>query len=393
MKTAIAEQPRRRTTGTAFIEKSLEAGTVELHPSGYAFLRKAENSYLPSAGDIYVSPAQVRRFSLTTGMTVEGVVRPTSSSKNPALVRVTAVNGRDVERSLRPERRRFEDLTSLHPAERFVLESDAEEISARALDLIAPVGKGQRGLIVSPPRAGKTLLLQAIARALLRNHPECFLFILLIDERPEEVTEIRTSVRGPTVEIANSTFDRPAREHIRVAEMILDKAKRMVEEGRHVVILLDSVTRLARAYNTEAGCGGRLLSGGITVGALDAPKRFFGAARRVEEGGSLTILATALIDTGSRMDQVIFEEFKGTGNMEVYLDRRLADRRIWPAININASGTRREELLLDPQELRLVSALRRALSALNPVEAMELLTSRLKKTQSNGEFLVTMQLA
>jgi len=381
------------TTGTDLVEKPFQAGTVELHHSGYAFLRKAENSYLPNPGDVYVSPAQVPRFHLATGMTVEGVVRPALSSKNPALARIASVNGRDGETSMQCERRRFEDLTSLHPDERFILEIGPEEISNRVLDLITPVGKGQRGLIVSPPRAGKTLLLQAIARALLKNHPECFLFILLIDERPEEVTEMRTTVRGPAVEIANSTFDRPAREHIRVAEMVMEKAKRMVEDGRHVVILLDSITRLARAYNTEAASGGRLLSGGVTVGALDAPKRFFGAARNVEEGGSVTVLATALIDTGSRMDQVIFEEFKGTGNMEVYLDRRLADRRIWPAININASGTRREELLLEPQELRLVSTLRRALSALSPVEAMELLTTRLKRTRSNAEFLLTMQLA
>jgi transcription termination factor Rho len=303
-----------------------------------------------------------------------------------ALLQVASVNGQDPDRAA--EQVAFKDLTPLHPDERLILETTPGEMATRVVDLVTPVGKGQRGLIVSPPRAGKTVLLQKVAQGLLRNHPECHVIVLLIDERPEEVTDMRRQVAGPSAEVVSSTFDAPAHEHIHVAEIVLEKAKRMVESGRDVVILLDSLTRLARAYNALAPDNGKTLSGGVTAGALDRPKRFFGAARNVEEGGSLTILATALIDTGSRMDEVIFEELKGTGNMELHLDRRLVDKRVWPAIDINRSGTRREELLLDPEELRRVGLLRKVLSDRNPVAAMELLTARLKKSRSNVEFLM-----
>jgi transcription termination factor Rho len=287
----------------------------------------------------------------------------------------------------------FEDLTPLHPNRRLVLETSGDELPMRVVDLVTPIGKGQRGLIVSPPRAGKTVLLQKIALAIRKNHPECYLIVLLIDERPEEVTEMVRTVAGPTAEVVASTFDEPASEHLHVSDIAMEKAKRLVEGGRDVVVLLDSITRLARAHNTEAPSGGKLLSGGLDSNAMQKPKRFFGAARNVEEGGSLTILATALIDTGSRMDEVIFEEFKGTGNMELHLDRRLVDKRVWPAIDINRSGTRKEELLLHPDELDRVRTLRRVLADMHPVEAMELLTSRLKKGKTNAEFLLSMNMS
>jgi transcription termination factor Rho len=362
-------------------------GTLELLPDGYGFLRQAEGNYLSSPYDIYVSPAQVRALALRPGAQVEGAVRPPRAGESSfALLQVASVNGREPDRAA--ERVIFEDLTPLHPDERLILETTPDEMATRVVDLVTPVGKGQRGLIVSPPRAGKTVLLQKMAQGVLRNHPECYVIVLLIDERPEEVTEMRRHVAGPSAEVVSSTFDAPAHEHIRIAEIVLEKAKRLVESGRDVVILLDSLTRLARAFNALAPDNGKTLSGGVTAGALDRPKRFLGAARNFEEGGSLTILATALIDTGSRMDEVIFEEFKGTGNMELHLDRRLVDKRVWPAIDINRSGTRREELLLDPEELRRVGLLRKVLSDRNPVEAMEQLTARLKKSRSNVEFLM-----
>jgi transcription termination factor Rho len=367
-------------------------GTLEVLPEGYGLLRRAEANYLNSPKDVYVAPSQLRRFGLRTGMTVRGPVRPPQGGQQyVALAQVDAVDGQDTERA--QDRPAFEELTPLHPQERLLLETSGDEINMRVMDLVTPIGKGQRGLIVAPPRTGKTILLQKIARSLLHNHPECYLFVLLIDERPEEVTELERTVAGPSAEVVSSTFDRPAREHVRIAELILEKAKRLVECGRDVVILLDSITRLARAYNTEAPGDSKTGTGGLAVGALQKPKRFFGAARCIEEGGSLTILATALIDTGSRMDEVIFEEFKGTGNMELHLDRRLVDKRVWPAIDIRASGTRREELLLHPEELPLVWLLRKVLSDRNPVEAMELLTTRLKKTRSNAEFLKSLNLS
>jgi transcription termination factor Rho len=367
------------------------SGTLEVLPDGYGFLRSVAHNYLASPEDIYVSPSQIRRLSLKTGLVVEGPIRlPVEGQENFALMQVDQVNG------LGPDERvattGFEDLTPLHPNKRLVLETTAEEFAMRVVDLVTPVGKGQRGLIVSPPRAGKTILLQKIALSLLKNHPEAYLIVLLIDERPEEVTDMARTVAGPNCEVVASTFDEPSSEHVHVAEIALEKAKRMVEHGRDVVILLDSITRMARAHNTEAPSGGKLLSGGLDTNAMQKPKRFFGAARLTEEGGSLTILATALIDTGSRMDEVIFEEFKGTGNMELHLDRRLVDKRVWPAIDINRSGTRKEELLLHPQELERVRILRRVLSDMHPVEAMEMLVSRLRKTQSNAEFLMSMNM-
>jgi transcription termination factor Rho len=365
------------------------SGTLEVLPDGYGFLRMPQWSYLSSPEDIYVSPAQIRRLGLKTGMTVEGPIRaPLEGQQYLALLQAASVNGDDPEKVAR--RVVFQDLTPLHPDERLILETGPEDLNLRVIDLVTPVGKGQRGLIVAPPRTGKTVLLQKIARSILRNHPECHLFVLLIDERPEEVTEMKRVVTCPKAEVVSSTFDEPAREHIRVAEVVLEKARRLVEGGHEVVILLDSITRLARAYNTEAPANSKTLSGGITAGALERPKNFFGSARNLEEGGSLTILATALVDTGSKADEVIFEEFKGTGNMELHLDRRLVDKRVWPAIDVNASGTRREELLLGPEELRRVWLLRKVLSGMNPVEAMELLTARLRKTGSNAEFLLNM---
>jgi transcription termination factor Rho len=368
------------------------SGTLEVLPDGYGFLRSVAHNYLASPEDIYVSPSQIRRLGLRTGLVVEGPIRlPVEGQDNFALMQVELVNDRPPEE--KTSSTVFEDLTPLHPNKRLVLETDAEELPTRVVDLVTPIGKGQRGLIVSPPRAGKTVLLQKIALALRKNHPECYIIVLLIDERPEEVTDMLRTVACPTAEVVASTFDEPSSEHVHVAEIALEKAKRMIEGGRDVVILLDSITRLARAHNTEAPAGGKLLSGGLDSNAMQKPKRFFGAARNVEEGGSLTILATALIDTGSRMDEVIFEEFKGTGNMELHLDRRLVDKRVWPAIDINRSGTRKEELLMHPDELDRVRMLRRVLADMHPVEAMELLVSRLRKTKSNAEFLMSMNMA
>ncbi len=367
-------------------------GTLVVHSDGFGFLRMPESNYLGSPQDVYVSPAQIRLLRLLTGMKIRGQIRPPREAEQAfALMQVETVN--DQEPTRIAERLLFEDRTPLHPNRRLFLEREPKEIEQRVIDLVTPIGKGQRGLIVAPPRTGKTVLLQKLAQSILCNHPECHVFVLLIDERPEEVTEMRRSVVGPSAEVIGSTFDRPASDHIQVAEVVLEKAKRMAEFGQEVVILLDSITRLARASNTQAPDTGKTLSGGLTTGALDKPKRFFGAARNFEEGGSLTILATALIDTGSRMDEVIFEEFKGTGNMELHLDRRLVDKRVWPAIDINRSGTRKEELLLDPEELGRVWLLRKVLHNRHPVEAMELLTARMKKTGSNAEFLMGMQLA
>jgi transcription termination factor Rho len=368
------------------------SGTLEVLPDGYGFLRSAAHNYLASPEDIYVSPSQIRRVGLRTGLVVEGPIRlPIEGQENFALMQVELVNNQT------PDERTggtvFEDLTPLHPNRRLVLETTAEELAARVIDLVTPIGRGQRGLIVSPPRAGKTVLLQKIALAIQKNHPECYLIVLLIDERPEEVTDMIRTVAGPTAEVVASTFDEPSGEHVHVAEIALEKAKRMVEDGRDVVLLLDSITRLARAHNTEAPSGGKLLSGGLDSNAMQKPKRFFGAARSVEEGGSLTILATALIDTGSRMDEVIFEEFKGTGNMELHLDRRLVDKRVWPAIDINRSGTRKEENLLHPDEMERVRMLRRVLADMHPTEAMELLITRLRKAKSNAEFLLSMNMS
>lgn len=365
------------------------SGTLEVLPDGYGFLRSQAHNYLASPEDIYVSPSQIRRVGLRTGYVVEGPIRlPIEGQDNFALMQVELVNGKSPEEMSGGTL--FEDLTPLHPHQRLILETTPEEIATRVVDLVTPIGKGQRGLIVSPPRAGKTVLLQKIALAIQKNHPEVYLIILLIDERPEEVTEMVRTVAGPRAEVVASTFDEPSSEHVHVAEIALEKAKRMTEGGQDVMILLDSITRLARAHNVEAPAGGKLLSGGLDSNAMQKPKRFFGAARAVEEGGSLTILATALIDTGSRMDDVIFEEFKGTGNMELHLDRRLVDKRVWPAIDINRSGTRKEELLMHPDEVERVRMLRRVLADMHPVEAMEMLVSRLKKTSSNAEFLMGM---
>ena len=365
-------------------------GVLEVLPDGYGFLRNTDYNYLSSSDDIYVSPSQIRRFGLRTGNIVSGQIRPPKDSeKYFALLRVEAINFEDPDNLA--EKIVFSDLTPLHPEDRFILETSAEELNMRIIDLVTPVGKGQRGLLVAPPRTGKTILLQKIANALSANHPEVRLIVLLIDERPEEVTEMKRRT-ADDVEVISSTFDEPASRHCQVAEVVIEKAKRLVEYGEDVVILLDSITRLARAYNTEMPHSGRILTGGVDAGAMQMPKKFFGAARNIEEGGSLTIFATALIDTGSKMDEVIFEEFKATGNMELHLDRRLVDRRTWPAIDISRSGTRREELLLDPKELQLVYRLRRVMSELNPVEAIELLKARLAKTRTNAEFLMTMNL-
>jgi len=365
-------------------------GVLEVLPDGYGFLRNPRYMYLSSSDDIYVSPSQIRRFGLRTGNTVSGQIRPPKDSeKYFALLRVEAINYENPD--MLADKIVFSDLTPLHPEERFILETTQDELGMRIIDLMTPVGKGQRGLIVAPPRTGKTILLQKIANAMSTNHPDVKLIVLLIDERPEEVTEMQRKT-AEDVEVISSTFDEPSARHCQVAEVVIEKAKRCVEYGQDVVILLDSITRLARAYNSEMPHSGRILTGGVDASAMQMPKKFFGAARNVEEGGSLSILATALIDTGSKMDEVIFEEFKATGNMELHLDRRLVDRRTWPAIDISRSGTRREELLLDPKELQLVYRLRRVLSELNPVEAVELLKSRLNKCQSNAEFLMTMNL-
>ena len=367
-------------------------GTLEVLPDGFGFLRSPDYNYLPCPDDIYVSPSQIRRFGLKTGAIVAGQIRPPKENERYfALLRVEAINYEDPDKL--SEKVGFDDLTALHPTGRLHLETAADEVNMRVVDMVTPIGKGQRGLIVAPPRTGKTILLQKIANSILTNHPETYVIVLLIDERPEEVTDMERSVKGPTAEVISSTFDEPTSRHIQVAEMVIEKAKRMVEYGKDVVILLDSITRLARAYNTEAPHSGKILTGGIDASALQKPKRFFGAARKVEEAGSLTILATALVDTGSRMDDVIFEEFKGTGNMELHLDRRLVDKRVWPAIDVNRSGTRREEILMDADELRRVWILRRILNDMNPIEAMELLTGRMKKSKSNAEFLLTMNVS
>ncbi len=356
-------------------------GVLECLPDGFGFLRAPEYNYLPGPDDIYVSPSQIRKFDLRTGDTVSGQIRPPKEGERYfALIKVEAVNFEhpDVAR----EKIFFDNLTPLYPQDRIRLETP--NMTSRVLDLVAPVGKGQRGLIVAAPRTGKTMVLQSLANSISTNHPEVTLIVLLIDERPEEVTDMQRSVKG---EVISSTFDEPAARHVQVAEMVIEKAKRLVEHKRDVVILLDSITRLARAYNAIVPPSGKVLSGGVDSNALQRPKRFFGAARNVEEGGSLTIMATALIDTGSRMDDVIFEEFKGTGNMEVHLDRKLVDKRVFPAIDINKSGTRKEELLMDKQELNRVWVLRKVLNPLSTVEAMELLTEKLEKTKTNGEFL------
>src|SRR4030081_1230850 len=363
-------------------------GVLEILPDGYGFLRSPDYNYLPGPDDIYVSPSQIRKFDLKTGDTISGQVRPPhEGEKYFALVKIEAVNFESPDEAR--NKILFDNLTPLYPQERLKLETTRENISARVMDLLTPLGKGQRGLIVSPPRAGKTMLLQNVANSITTNHPEVVLMVLLIDERPEEVTDMQRSVKG---EVISSTFDEPAARHVQVAEMVIEKAKRLVEHKRDVVILLDSITRLARAYNTIVPPSGKVLSGGVDSNALQRPKRFFGSARNIEEGGSLTIIATALIDTGSRMDDVIFEEFKGTGNAELHLDRRLVDRRVYPAIDINSSGTLREELLLDPKGLELVYRLRRVLSDMNPVEAVELLKGRLEKVPSNAQFLMSMNL-
>ncbi|MFN5797489.1 MAG: transcription termination factor Rho [Planctomyces sp.] len=378
---------RTRLNGLMFGE-----GTLEILPDGFGFLRSPDYHYLPCPDDIYVSPSQIRRFGLRTGATVAGQIRPPKENERYfALLRVEAINGEDP--NLLTNKVFFDDLTPLHPEQRLRLADNAEHLSTRIVDLIAPIGLGQRGLIVSPPRAGKTVLLQQMARATLQNHPDAYVIVLLIDERPEEVTDMERRLKGRNCEVVSSTFDEPSSRHVQVAEMVIEKAKRMVEYGHDVIIFLDSITRLARAWNTEIPNSGKTLSGGVDANALQHPKRFFGAARCVEEGGSLTIIATALIDTGSRMDEVIFEEFKGTGNTELHLDRRLVERRVWPAIDINRSGTRREELLLNEDELRLMWVLRRVLNDMNPVEAMELLVNRLRRTKTNEEFLLSMNLS
>lgn len=368
------------------------SGTLEVLPDGYGFLRSAAHNYLASPEDIYVSPSQIRRLGLRSGLMIEGPIRlPIEGQDNFALMQVELVQGRTPDERARPVI--FEDLTPLHPNKRLFLETSNGELSTRVVDLVTPIGKGQRGLIVSPPRAGKTVLLMRIAQAIKQNHPEAYLIVLLIDERPEEVTEMVRSVTSANAEVVASTFDEPSTDHVHVSEIAMEKAKRMVEDGKDVIILLDSITRLARAYNSEAPSGGKLLSGGLDSNAMQKPKRFFGAARNIENGGSITILATALIDTGSRMDEVIFEEFKGTGNMEVHLDRRLVDKRVWPAIDIIRSGTRKEELLMHPDEIDRVRALRRVLADMHPVDAMELMVTRLKKCKTNAEFLMNMNMA
>jgi transcription termination factor Rho len=362
-------------------------GVLEKLSDGYGFLRAPEASYLPGPDDIYVSPSQIRRFGLLTGDTIRGQIRPPKPGERYfALGRVDMVNGGSPEASR--SRLAFDRLTPLYPSVRIKVEVEGDEdISGRVMDLMTPLGKGQRGLIVSPPRTGKTMLLQAIARAVAANHPEMSLIVLLIDERPEEVTDMQRTIQG---EVIASTFDEPASRHVQVAEMVMEKAKRLVESGRDVILLLDSITRLARAYNAVIPASGRVLSGGLDANALQKPKRFFGQARNVEEGGSLTILATALIDTGSRMDDVIFEEFKGTGNMEINLDRKLADRRVFPAVDLLRSGTRKEELLLSKLELDRTWILRKVLQQMSPVEAMELLREKMVKTRSNVDFLQAM---
>ncbi len=365
-------------------------GTLQILPDGFGFLRSAESHYLNCPDDIYVSPSQIRKFSLKNGSIISGQIRPPKENERYfALLRVEFVNGLDPNDSA--TRPNFDDLTALHPDQRIIMEHDDQELSTRVVDMFTPIGFGQRGLIVSPPRAGKTILMQRMARAVLHNYPQAYVMMLLIDERPEEVTDMEREVKGPQCEVISSTFDEPASRHVLVAEMVLEKAKRLVESGVDVIIFLDSITRLGRAWNAECPQSGKTLSGGLDANALQKPKAFFGSARKVEEGGSLTILATALIDTGSKMDDVIFEEFKGTGNMEIVLDRTLVDRRIWPAIELNASGTRREEKLFDEEEYNRICQVRRVLSQMNPPDAMEMLIGKLKKTASNAEFLMSLK--
>jgi transcription termination factor Rho len=361
-------------------------GVLEVLPDGFGFLRAPDYNYLPGPDDIYVSPSQIRKFDLQTGDTVSGQIRaPKEGERYFALIKVEAVNFEAPDQAR--DKLFFENLTPLYPQERIVLETP-DSISSRIMDLWTPIGKGQRGLIVAPPRTGKTMLLQSIAQSVSKNHPEIYLMVLLIDERPEEVTDMQRSVDG---EVISSTFDEPAQRHVQVAEMVIEKAKRLVEHKKDVLILLDSITRLARAYNTVIPPSGKVLSGGLDSNALQKPKRFFGAARNIEEGGSLTIMATALVDTGSRMDDIIFEEFKGTGNMEIHLDRKLTDKRVFPSIDVQKSGTRKEELLIPKEDLNRIWVLRKVLNPLSPVEAMELLIDKMSKTKSNADFLASMQ--
>jgi len=371
-------------------EDIFSEGVLEILQDGFGFLRSADSSYLAGPDDIYVSPSQIRRFNLRTGDTVSGKIRPPKDSERYfALLKVDEINF-DLPENVK-HKVLFENLTPLHPNERMVLErgnGSTEDITARIIDLVSPIGKGQRGLVVSPPKAGKTLMLQNIAQSIASNHPECYLIVLLIDERPEEVTEMERMVKG---EVVASTFDEPASRHVQVAEMVIEKAKRLVEHRRDVVILLDSITRLARAYNTTIPSSGKVLTGGVDAHALHRPKRFFGAARNIEEGGSLTILATALVETGSKMDEVIYEEFKGTGNMEIHLDRRIAEKRVFPAININRSGTRREELLIGQDELQKVWILRKFLHSMDEIEAMEFVLGRMQASKTNQEFFDQMK--
>jgi len=371
-------------------EDIFSEGVLEILQDGFGFLRSADSSYLAGPDDIYVSPSQIRRFNLRTGDTVSGKIRPPKDNERYfALLKVDQINF-DLPENVK-HKVLFENLTPLHPNDRMTLErgnGSTEDITARIIDLVSPIGKGQRGLVVSPPKAGKTLMLQNIAQSIASNHPECYLIVLLIDERPEEVTEMERMVRG---EVVASTFDEPASRHVQVAEMVIEKAKRLVEHKRDVVILLDSITRLARAYNTTIPSSGKVLTGGVDAHALHRPKRFFGAARNIEEGGSLTILATALVETGSKMDEVIYEEFKGTGNMEIHLDRRIAEKRVFPAININRSGTRREELLINQEELQKVWILRKFLHAMDEIEAMEFVLGRMQSSKTNLEFFDQMK--
>jgi transcription termination factor Rho len=374
-------EARTEKDGLIFAE-----GVLEVLEEGYGFLRSPDYNYLPGPDDIYVSPSQIKRFDLKTGDTVSGQVRPPKDTERYfALLKIEAVNYENPE--IAKHKTLFDNVTPLYPNEKIKLEADPKDVSTRIMDILTPIGKGQRGLITSPPKAGKTIILQKIANSVTRNSPDIKLIVLLIDERPEEVTDMERSVQG---EVISSTFDEPAERHVQVAEMVIEKAKRLVEHKKHVVILLDSITRLARAYNAVVPHSGKILSGGVDSNALHKPKRFFGAARNVEEGGSLTVIATALIETGSRMDEVIFEEFKGTGNMELVLDRRLSDRRIFPAIDINRSGTRKEELLLTPEELNRVWILRKLLNEMNPVDAMEFLLDKMRSTKSNARFLESM---
>jgi transcription termination factor Rho len=375
---------RAQTEQSGFI---FSEGVLEVLPDGFGFLRAPDYNYLPGPDDIYVSPSQIRKFDLHTGDTVSGQIRPPKEGERYfALIKVEAVNFEAPDQAR--EKLFFENLTPLYPQEALTLESTPDNLAARVMDLMTPVGKGQRGLIVAAPRTGKTMLLQNLAQSIVLNHPEVFLIVLLIDERPEEVTDMQRSVKG---EVISSTFDEPAQRHVQVAEMVIEKAKRLVEHKKDVVILLDSITRLARAYNTVIPPSGKVLSGGLDSNALQKPKRFFGAARNIEEGGSLTIIATALVDTGSRMDDVIFEEFKGTGNMEIHLDRKLSDKRVFPAIDITRSGTRKEELLMAKEDLTRVWVLRKVLTPLSAVEAMELLLDKMGKTKANADFLASMQ--